>query len=111
MALDEVLTKVKDSMRAAVVYAEPYEKDGITVIPAATVVGGGGGGTGHDGEGGGFGTIARPAGAFVLQNGTVRWVPAVDANRLVALGFAIVFVVRRLLKRRAAKRRAVTAPR
>jgi hypothetical protein len=42
------------------VFAEPYEKDGVTVIAAATVAGGAGGGGGHDergqeGEGGGFG--------------------------------------------------------
>jgi uncharacterized spore protein YtfJ len=54
------------SMTARTVFAEPYEKDGLTVIPAARVVGGGGGGSGGDkngrhGDGGGIG-IGGPAG-------------------------------------------------
>ena len=54
------------------VYGEPYEKDGLTVIPAAVVGGGAGGGAGHDdkgqeGEGGGFGVSGRPAGAYVTS--------------------------------------------
>jgi uncharacterized spore protein YtfJ len=48
------------------VFAEPYEKDGVTVIAAATVAGGAGGGGGHnersqEGEGAGFSVSARPA--------------------------------------------------
>lgn len=68
----------------------PYEKDGLTVIPAAVVRGGAGGGTGHDGKGqdgggGGFGMIGRPAGAFVVKDGHVDWRPAIDLNRIVAV--------------------------
>jgi uncharacterized spore protein YtfJ len=71
------------------VFAEPYETDGVTVIAAATVAGGAGGGGGHDehgqeGEGGGFGVAARPAGAYVIKDGRVQWRPAVDVNRLFA---------------------------
>ena len=56
------------------VFAEPYERNGTTVIAAAKVRGGGGGGGGHDkdaqeGEGGGFGLAARPAGAYVIRDG------------------------------------------
>ncbi|WP_291409610.1 hypothetical protein [Actinophytocola sp.] len=70
-----------------------------TVIPAATVIGGGGGGNGRGptgGEGGGFGILARPAGAFVIRDGTVQWVPAVDPNWLVGTvtAVALVFGVR-----------------
>jgi uncharacterized spore protein YtfJ len=70
------------------VFGEPYEKDGTTVIPAARVVGGGGGGSGQDdagqsGDGGGFGVIARPAGAFVIRDGCVQWRPALDPNTVV----------------------------
>jgi hypothetical protein len=39
-------------------------------------VGGGGG------RGGGFGLGGRPVGAFVLENGNVRWKPAFDATRI-----------------------------
>ena len=89
MKVAELATRVRDAITVTRVFAEPYEKDGVTVIAAATVAGGAGGGGGHDergqeGEGGGFGVSARPAGAYVIRDGRVRWRPAVDVNRLVA---------------------------
>jgi uncharacterized spore protein YtfJ len=71
MKVSEVFTTAKDAITVKRVYAEPYEKDGLTVIPAAVVGGGAGGGSGHDekgqeGEGGGFGVSGRPAGAYVI---------------------------------------------
>ena len=64
MKVAELVTTVRDAITVSRVFAEPYEKDGVTVIAAATVVGGAGGGGGHDergqeGEGGGFGVSAR----------------------------------------------------
>jgi hypothetical protein len=61
------------------------------------VAGGAGGGGGHDergqeGEGGGFGVRARPAGAYVIKNGRVWWRPAVDVNRLFATVGAVAIV-------------------
>jgi uncharacterized spore protein YtfJ len=93
--LDELVTRAGDAITARRVFGEPYEKDGVTIIPAATVAGGGGGGGGHDeagqeGEGGGFGIAARPAGAYVVKDGKVRWRPAVDVNRLFATIGAVV---------------------
>lgn len=96
MKLDEVMNLAKDSITVKRIYAEPYEKDGVTVIPAAVVGGGGGGGIGHDekgqeNEGGGFGLSGRPAGAFVVKNGNVEWRPAVDPNRIIGIvGLAVV---------------------
>jgi uncharacterized spore protein YtfJ len=91
----ELVTTARDAITVKRVFAEPYEKDGVTVIPAATVAGGGGGGGGHDdqgqeGEGGGFGVMSRPAGAFVISGANVRWRPAVDVNRLFAVLGAVV---------------------
>ena len=88
MKIDELISKVRESLQAKMVYAEPYEKDGLTVIPAAVVLGGGGGGRGEatrpaSGEGGGFGVMVRPAGAFIVENGAVRWLPALDATRVI----------------------------
>lgn len=87
------------------VYIEPVRQDGLTVIPAATVGGGGGGGAGGpegqgqgSGEGGGFGLKAKPAGAFVIKDGKVRWQPAVDVNRVV-LGAQVVAVTALLVAR------------
>jgi len=96
MKVTEVLSAAKHAITVKRVYAEPYEKDGLTVIPAAVVRGGAGGGTGHDdkgqdGEGGGFGMIGRPAGAFVVKDGQVDWRPAIDPNRIVAMvGLAVI---------------------
>ena len=90
MNVTEVLSTARDSITVKRVFGDPYERDGLTVIPAAVVGGGGGGGTGHDGkgqegEGGGFGVTGRPAGAFVINNGQVSWRPAVDANRIITV--------------------------
>ena len=96
MNLSEALSKVSDTVTVKRVFAEPYQKDGVTIIPAAMVTGGGGGGSGHDGkggegEGGGFGVRARPAGAYVIRDGEVGWRPAVDPNRIVTvLGLVVV---------------------
>ncbi|MFJ5993256.1 spore germination protein GerW family protein [Lentzea sp. NPDC092896] len=109
MKIEELIASVKNSVEAKKVYAEPYEKNGITVIAAASVSGGTGGGSGKDekgqeGEGGGFGIAAKPTGAFVINGDDVRWVPAVDVNRLIAtmgaVAVAAIFVAARLLKSR-----------
>ena len=101
MRVNELL-KTADAITVKRVYAEPYEKDGLTVIPAAMVGGGAGGGIGHDdkgqeNEGGGFGMGARPAGAYVIKDGKVSWRPAVDPNRMAAvIGMVLVaFLVSR----------------
>jgi uncharacterized spore protein YtfJ len=110
MKVAELVTSVRDAITVTRVFAELYEKDGVTVIAAAIVVGGAGGGGGHDergqeGEGGGFGVVARPAGAYIVKDGTVRWRPAVDVNRLVAaigaVAIAYLFTRARIEKARA----------
>lgn len=96
MKVTDVLGTAKETITVKRVYAEPYEKDGLTVIPAAVVGGGAGGGTGHDekgqeGEGGGFGVSGRPAGAYVIKDGQVSWRPALDPNRIITtLGMVVV---------------------
>lgn len=96
MKIDELLETAKDSVTVKRIFGEPYERDGTVVIPAARVAGGGGGGQGQqndeaEGEGGGFGVVGRPAGAYVIKEGRVTWLPAVDPNRVVmAVAFVIV---------------------
>ena len=51
MNVTEVLSAAKDAITVKRVYAEPYEKDGLTVIPAAVVGDGAGGGSGQDDKG------------------------------------------------------------
>jgi uncharacterized spore protein YtfJ len=93
--LDQLMTTAGDAITVKRVFAEPYEKEGVTVIAAAILAGGGGGGGGHDdrgqeGEGGGFGLTARPAGAYVIKEGKVAWRPAIDVNRLLATVGAVL---------------------
>jgi uncharacterized spore protein YtfJ len=94
MDVQELLERAREGMEGRRVYGEPYEGDGITVIPAASVRGGAGGGSGpaDEGGGGGFGLVAKPAGAWIIKGGEVSWKPAVDPNRIV-LGGQIVAVV------------------
>ena len=94
MNIQEILAKAQDTVTVKRVYGVPFEKDGLTIIPAAEVAGGGGGGGGPDGTGGGvgYGVKARPVGAFVIKDGAVRWEPAIDATRLALRGMLIPIV-------------------
>jgi uncharacterized spore protein YtfJ len=105
MKVDEMLTSARDAMTARTVFAEPIERDGILIIPAAKVRGGGGGGgDSENNAGGGFGLSAKPAGAYVVRDGNVRWEPALDINRIV-LGGQIVAIVALLVIRSLFKKR------
>jgi uncharacterized spore protein YtfJ len=102
----ELIGAVREAMSARRVYGEPVERDGVTVIPAATVIGGGGTGIGEGasegpeaerrpgGFGAGFGGLMWPAGAFEIREGRVTWRPAIDLTRVLitalALGIALV---------------------
>jgi hypothetical protein len=107
MKSQDVFGAVREALSARQVFGEPVERDGVTVIPAATVIGGGGGGAGEDskgddapaggprgGGGMGFGLIAWASGAFEIREGRVTWRPAVDVTRvlLAAVGVALVLV-------------------
>jgi uncharacterized spore protein YtfJ len=102
----ETIANAQDAVTVRRVYGEPYEQNGVTLIPAARVAGGGGAGGGEDpsgggsGSGGGFGIAARPVGAYVIRGDEVRWQPAVDLSRVLAqLTLAILGLA--LLLRRA----------
>jgi uncharacterized spore protein YtfJ len=85
---NEIIAAARDAMTVRRVFGDPHAQDGVTVVPAAVVVGGLGAGsgrreTGEAGDGGGFGVIALPVGAFTIRAGRVRWHPAVNGNLLV----------------------------
>jgi uncharacterized spore protein YtfJ len=115
MGLSDLAASLRDTLTATRVFGEPLERDGVTVIPVAAVRSGMGGGNGkrgaadggdgvEEGEGGGLGLAARPAGAYVIKDGEVSWQPAVDVNRIVTLailGWVVVaWVVSRAVGRR-----------
>jgi len=99
----ETVNQARDALTVRRVYGDPYQEEGLTLIPAATVRGGGGGGGDTRGNGGaGFGLSARPAGAWVIKNGDVSWRPAIDVNRIIVVG-QIVAIVALLTARSIAK--------
>ncbi|MGA8219135.1 MAG: hypothetical protein WB771_11245 [Solirubrobacterales bacterium] len=103
MGVKETIDAARDTITVRRVYGEPYERNGVTVIPAASVVGGGGGGTGEQadgqsGDGGGFGLRARPVGAYVIRGEEVHWESALDLNRVI-LGGQVVAVIALLVLR------------
>jgi uncharacterized spore protein YtfJ len=103
--------KAEESFTVRRVFGEPYEKDGVTVIPAARVQGavGGGGGEAPQGQGGGTGSgfamNAKPFGVFVIKDGDVTWRPAVDVNRVI-LGGQMVAIAALLVARASTKAHA-----
>jgi uncharacterized spore protein YtfJ len=117
------LRTIRDTIDSAAgkVFGEPITQDGTTVLPVAAVATGGGGGGGGSGpgpggkgdsaksdlggEGGGFGVMAKPAGAFVIRGDDVSWRPAVDLNRVI-LGAQVVAVVALLVIRGIVKARS-----
>jgi uncharacterized spore protein YtfJ len=111
MDVQQLIDSARDTLTVKRVFGDPYERNGVTVVPVARVQGGGGGGQGDSpdgkGFGGGGGLTARPAGVFVLTGEQVRWQPAVDVNRIV-LGAQVVAVVALLTWRSVAKSRLQT---
>ena len=96
--VNELLGGAQDAITVKRVFGDAIETEGVTVIPAAKVGGGGGGGGDNENNGGGgFGLGAKPVGAYVIKGEEVKWVPAVDVNRLVAFAFVVglVFALRR----------------
>ncbi|MGZ8596320.1 MAG: spore germination protein GerW family protein [Actinomycetota bacterium] len=109
----ETIEQAKEVMTVRRVFGDPYEKNGVTMIPAARVGGGAGGGGGEgpggegSGHGSGFGMNARPAGAFVIKGDDVQWRPAVDVNKVILGGqvvaIAALFLARAVVKARATR--------
>lgn len=98
MALREMVGGLTDSSSVKRVFGAPIEKDGVLVIPVANIRGTFGGGEGANAAtagagapaptswGGGGAWSATPAGTYVMKNGEMSWIPAVDANRSILLG-------------------------
>jgi uncharacterized spore protein YtfJ len=110
----ELLEGLREALSVRQVFGQPVERDGVTVIPAATVMGGGGVG-GGDGEGpssdpsketqkgsgfgGGFGGVMWPAGAFEIREGRATWHPAIDVTRVLVMAFMLAIALVRARSR------------
>jgi uncharacterized spore protein YtfJ len=92
---DDILTTLADRLggrfTASTVFGAPVERDGVTVIPVATVRLGFGGGSGGDrrseqsGDGGGGGGSGTAAGYIEIRDGYSRFVPVVHPARMLAM--------------------------
>jgi uncharacterized spore protein YtfJ len=97
-SVEELTAGARDTLTVKRVYGEPYEKNGVTVIPTAAVRGGGGAGESESGEstpggtGGGFGMTARPVGVYQIKDDEVTWVPAADTTRMIILSQVVMIV-------------------
>jgi uncharacterized spore protein YtfJ len=95
--VEQTVRRLRGVFQAKRVYADAVERDGVTVIPAATIFGGGGAGggvnaQGDDGGGTGFGIISRPAGAWVISDEGAEWKPAADKDlELASLAAKLIF--------------------
>jgi uncharacterized spore protein YtfJ len=99
MNVTEMLSDARDAMSVKRVYGDPIERDGLTIVPAASVRGGGGGGGDADNNGGGgFGLTARPVGVFVVKGDEVAWEPAVDVSRISMMGLMVGIVALLVLR-------------
>jgi len=117
--VQDILEKAKDTVNVRQVFGEPYERDGVTIIPVAKVgsggASGGGEGTGGpegqgsgSGQGFGYGLGATPIGVYVIRNGTVEWQPAVDVTHIVVRAQMVAVVglltIRSIVKHRRKRR-------
>lgn len=92
MDVQQAIGDAEQALEAHRVFGEPVRIDGGTLVPAAIVRcrAGGAQRRGSDGAAG-FRFTAKPAGALVLRNGKVNWLPATDVNRII-LGGQLVAV-------------------
>src|SRR4051794_14044039 len=108
MTIESLLAKSQEGFHAGRSFGPAIQGDGCLIIPVAFVAGGGGGGEGHPDEShtretgfcGGFGTVSWALGVYVGRDGSARFVPAVDATRIVLGVLAAARAVLRLRARR-----------
>ena len=113
MALRELVGGMSESSNVKRVFGDPIEKDGMMIVPVASVrtMFGGGEGPGAPATadrpgpiswGGGGAATASPVGVYVLKDGGVTWVPAVDQNKVIWLamltGIVSLLVLRGMVR-------------
>lgn len=135
MDLNQLMRRVGRSSGVGRAFGPVYEHDGTTVIPVAISGGGGGGGGGwtppddaddttraHNGDnptrtgprngagGGGAGAglwgMSWPIGVYVVRDGDVRFVPALDVTRVLLAALAVARVAVAAHRRRSPHHRS-----
>lgn len=111
----DLLSQVQAGARVTAAVGEPITVGDRIVIPVVEVgyggAGGGGGGRAPQnqevegsGGGGGGGVHIRPLGCWVISPTAERWIPAIDANRLImvagSLSMLLLITLRKLLRHR-----------
>ena len=105
-AIDELVKGHREAITVKKVFGDPFQQNGLTIIPAAKVMGGGGGGAGESpegagqGSGTGFGIAAKPVGVYVIRGEDVQWRPAIDFNRILGSLFVLAALWMLLTSRR-----------
>jgi uncharacterized spore protein YtfJ len=100
--METIAEKLGATARASTVFAEPVEREGITVIPVAKARWGFGGGVGHrhdeDGAGGGGGVQVTPVGFIEIKNGQADFRPirTLSMPMIVLGGISALLLLRRL---------------
>jgi uncharacterized spore protein YtfJ len=106
--LERVAQTVGQKAQASTIFAEPVEREGVTVVPVEKARfgfgGGGGSGTREEGQGsgrgGGSGVAVSPVGYIEVRDGSSefkRISTRTDLVALVALGSLALIALRRLL--------------
>ncbi|HEX3527002.1 MAG TPA: spore germination protein GerW family protein [Thermoanaerobaculia bacterium] len=96
---EKLAEKIGVTARAATIYGEAVECDGVTVIPVAKARWGLGGGGGHrrhganEGLGGGGGITVNPVGYIEIREGRSRFRPIWDPAKVIGLGAAGGFLL------------------
>ncbi len=106
--LERMAEKIGVNTKASTVFADPIERDGVTVIPVAKARWGFGGGAGSgsstsqnqtdEGSGGGAGVLLSPVGYIEIKDGQVRYHPIYDTGTIVQLLIAVGFVTMLVLR-------------
>ena len=97
--------RIGASANAKVVFADPVERDGVSVIPVAKARWGFGGGAGRrmndDGSGGGGGAMVTPIGYICIRDGeaTFQRISTLSFPVIVLSGVVGVLFLRALLRR------------
>jgi uncharacterized spore protein YtfJ len=121
-SFESVMSRIAKGLDTHTVFGEPEMLDGSAIIPVAKIGYGGGGGSGTgqakpggetgaemgagtgEGTGMGFGVTAKPLGVIEVKHDSVRWIPVIDTNRIIAIwsvlgGLAIVLLARAIGRR------------